>query len=206
MSESRSDGRKPWLKFFTTDWRADPALRGCSFAARGLWIDLLTLMHEAESYGELKVAGGIPSEKRLAALLGSNEKTVRTLLAELEVAHVFSRREDGTIYSRRMVRDFDKLLTDKANGGKGGNPRLVGKDKPTPTPPDKGRDNPRVNREPTAGLTEGVNLNGDHQRPEARQQASKLLFPIRARLFRSRHGLRPLVIGPPIRCAPASQT
>lgn len=37
----------PWLKFYPTDWRSDPALKMCSLAARGLWIEMIALMHEA---------------------------------------------------------------------------------------------------------------------------------------------------------------
>jgi hypothetical protein len=32
-----------FIKFWFQDWMRDPALRGCSLAARGLWIDLLAV-------------------------------------------------------------------------------------------------------------------------------------------------------------------
>ena len=41
----------PWLKFYPRDWRGDQALRLVSLHARGLWIELLCVMHEATPYG-----------------------------------------------------------------------------------------------------------------------------------------------------------
>ena len=41
-----SKAARPWMKWYPADWRSDPGLRMCSFAARGLWADLLALMHE----------------------------------------------------------------------------------------------------------------------------------------------------------------
>jgi DNA-binding Lrp family transcriptional regulator len=106
--------RKPFMKFFGTDHRADAALRCCGFAARGLWTDLLTLMMEAEPYGHLLISGKPPTARKLAQLLGSNEPEVTRLLAELEDAGVYSRTEEGVIYSRRMVRDGVKAEEGKS--------------------------------------------------------------------------------------------
>lgn len=133
--------RKPWIKWYGADWRADPALRMCGFAARGLWIDLLTLMQEAEPFGHLVIKGTIPTTAQLASLLGGAEREVKRLLAELKQAGVYSVTDDGVIYSRRMVRDKAKAEKDSANGGRGGNPILKPIDKPEDNagvnPPDK---------------------------------------------------------------------
>jgi hypothetical protein len=125
--------RKPWMKFYPADWRADPRLRMCSLAARGLWIELCSLMHEAERYGHLVVAGVVPSPRQIASLVGVRD--VRAELEELEAAGVFSKTEDGTIYSRRMVRDNAKALADEENGKGGGNPKLRGQDNGGVNPP-----------------------------------------------------------------------
>jgi len=60
----------PWMKFYPADWRSDPMLRLCSLAARGLWAEMICLMHEAEPYGSLLV-NGILGE-RLFPLLAPN--------------------------------------------------------------------------------------------------------------------------------------
>lgn len=123
----------PWLKFYPTDWRADPALRMCSLAARGLWMEMLCIMHEASPYGSLRVNGRPVTERQLSSLAGGE---VGDLLTELEDAGVFSREADGTIFSRRMQRDAEKTAKDKANGRKGGNPALI----EGVNPPDNGLD------------------------------------------------------------------
>lgn len=121
----------PWLKFYPSDWRADPALRMCSIAARGLWMEMLCIMHEATPRGSLRINGRAVTDKQIATLAGIPDAA--SLLIELEEAGVFSREDDGTIYSRRMMRDEEKAAQDKANGKQGGNPTL----KPGVNPPDK---------------------------------------------------------------------
>ncbi|RYE79983.1 MAG: HNH endonuclease, partial [Hyphomicrobiales bacterium] len=114
----------PWLKFYPSDWRADPALRMCSIGARGLWMEMLCVMHEATPRGSLVVNGRALSTRQIAALAGASVDEVTSYLAELEDAGVFSRADDGTIFSRRMQRDVEKEAADKANGSKGGHPDI----------------------------------------------------------------------------------
>jgi hypothetical protein len=123
----------PWLKFYPSDWRADPALRMCSLAARGLWMEMLCLMHEAVPRASLLVNGLPIDERQLAALCGVSVRDVVKCLDQLEAAGVFSREVNRTIYSRRMRRDEEKAERDKANGKGGGNPSLKG----VVNPPDK---------------------------------------------------------------------
>jgi hypothetical protein len=127
---------RPWLKFYPSDWRADPRLRMCSLAARGLWIDLISYMHEGEPYGYLMIDGSSPSVDDVSALVGRPRKEVMQALNELESRLVFSRSETGIIYSRRMVRDKAKADRDCTNGKAGGNPGLI----MGVNPPNKGED------------------------------------------------------------------
>lgn len=147
--------KRPWLKFYPADWRADPALRMCSIGARGLWMEMLCLMHEAVPYGALLVKGAPVSERQLAGLAGISLRETALLLAELAAAGVFSRDDDGTIFSRRMRRDAERAERDKANGREGGNPNL----KRGVNPQDNGEVNGEVNGEDKA------------QSPEARLQS-----------------------------------
>lgn len=128
--------KQPWMKFYPSDWRSDPKLRVCSAAARGLWIDMLCLMHEAEPYGHLLVNGLPLTPKKLAPLVGMGEQDVCDYLTELAEAGVYS-VEDDTIYSRRMKRDAEKAAANRANGSKGGNPNLPPTDNPPVNPEDK---------------------------------------------------------------------
>ena len=145
----------PWIKFYTGDWRSDPALRMCSMAARGLWIEMICLMHEATPYGHLLVKGHSPTETQLAVLAGAPSDQIAAMLGELEQAGVFSRTRAGVIYSRKMTSMSKKAATARNNGRKGGNPNLSKQTENIPL--DKGEDN--------TGLKT--------QKPEARSQREK---------------------------------
>lgn len=95
--------KRPWFKFYPTDWTGDQRLRKCSFSARGLWIDLCAYMHEGDPYGHLDI-DGIDEADEIAALTGRPVAETKLALAELEKRGVFSRTAGGVIFSRRMVR------------------------------------------------------------------------------------------------------
>ena len=116
--------RLPWTKWYWADWRADPKLRACSLAARGLWLEILGIMHEAEPRGFLLINGSEPTEKKLARMVGCDTSELIILLQELEDEGVFSRNRNGTIFSRRIVNDEKKARKSRENGLKGGNPNL----------------------------------------------------------------------------------
>lgn len=109
---------RPWMKFYPTDWRAEPRLRMCSLAARGLWIDLISYMHEGNPYGYLTINGMAPGIDDIAALVSRPIKEVQKAFEELESRQVFSVDEDGVIYSRRMVRDQDKSVEGRKQAAK----------------------------------------------------------------------------------------
>lgn len=121
---NRSEKKQSWLKFNPQDWRGDAKLRVCSIGARGLWIEMICVMHEAIPYGHLLVGGRSPSVKQLATLAGISYAECERLLGEIELAGVYSKTSDGVIYSRRMVRDRTKADQDRENGHDGGNPTI----------------------------------------------------------------------------------
>lgn len=135
----------PWLKFYTTDWRADPRLKMCSMAARGLWIEMICLMHEATPYGHLLINGQSLTDAQLGALVGAPPDQIAALLGELEAAGVFSRTRAGVIYSRKLTRLDKKAAIARNNGRKGGNPSLCKSDgkQPLDKGGDKGGDKPQ---------------------------------------------------------------
>jgi hypothetical protein len=117
----------PSFHFYAGDWMKDPALRSVSLEARGVWMDMLCLMFESDRRGYLQHATGKPvNEEQLARMTGCSTRQVSRLLQELESSGVFSRTEEGTIFSRRMVKDEQTRQAKSAAGKPGGNPRLVG--------------------------------------------------------------------------------
>jgi uncharacterized phage protein (TIGR02220 family) len=118
--------KRPAFQFYPADWQKDAALQSCAINARGLWIEMLCIMHQCEPYGHLAVNGRPMTTEQLARLVGEPHASVKKGLAELETAGVFSRTDDGCIYSRRMVKD-ERLRNVRAEAGKlGGNPNLLG--------------------------------------------------------------------------------
>ncbi len=114
--------KKPSLQFYPGDWRKDPTVMCLSLAARGLWFEMLMLMHESPRRGYLDL-----TEQQLSRSVGSTPAEVRRVLKELEQAGTFS-REAGVIFNRRMVRD-DDLSAKRSAAGKIGANLLWQKDK-----------------------------------------------------------------------------
>jgi hypothetical protein len=139
-------GKRPASQWYWSDWLRDPAVRASSLEARGLWMDMLALMHEGKPYGHLTVGTEALTDAQLARMVGEPPSKIRKLLAELEKNGVFSRTEANVIYSRRMVRD-EHIRNVRAEAGKlGGNPNLI----------NGGKDNPEVG---------GLDKQSDKQKP-----------------------------------------
>lgn len=130
-----SMAKRPSFQFYPADWLTKIELRMVSVAARGLWIDMICIMHQGEPYGYLKVKGKVISKDKLGVFLGVEAGVVESCLSELEGAGLFSTDDEGAIYSRRMVRDEVVRAKRAAGGCKGGNPALMNKVK------DKTKDN-----------------------------------------------------------------
>ncbi|WP_423068980.1 hypothetical protein [Devosia sp. CN2-171] len=120
-------------------------------------------MHEAEPRGSLRINDRGVTSSQLALLAGAPMDEVAALLNELEAAGVFSRDDEGIIFSRRMVRDEAKFQKHRSNGKRGGNPLLLQAAKP------------QAPRGGKAQLNPGVNPRVKAQRPDTRYQSSSSL-------------------------------
>lgn len=100
-----ADSRRPWSKFFWSDWESDQALRQCSLAAQGLWMRMLCICAKADPRGYLAINGVPLDVTAIATSVSRPETEVAPLVDELERWGVFSRDRKGRIYSRRMIRD-----------------------------------------------------------------------------------------------------
>lgn len=113
------DSKRPSFQFYPADWRKDAALQSCSIAARGLWMEMMCIAHECVPYGHLTVNGKPMARSRIARLTGLGEREFARLLDELLEAGVCSITAEGTIFSRRMVKD-ESVRGRRAEGGKAG--------------------------------------------------------------------------------------
>jgi hypothetical protein len=120
-----SDPKRPSMNWYPGDHQRDTGIKACAFEPRGLWREMMDLMHDGEPYGHL-TAGGVPIlPPDLSRIIGIPLAQVTRYLSELETRKVFSRTATGVIFSRRMVRDEETRRTKKRNGKLGGNPKLV---------------------------------------------------------------------------------
>lgn len=108
---------RPWMKFYPRDWRGDQALRAVSLTARGLWIECLCLMHEAEPRGHLLLNGKKVAVDTLARMVGASSDEVSAAMLELQTAGVFSLARNGVVTSRRMIQD-EKAANEGSKAGR----------------------------------------------------------------------------------------
>ncbi len=149
--------KAPAFQFYCGDWMKDPALRACSPAARGLWIDCLCLMHESPRKGYLEHANGdAVTPLQLSRMAGCTVAEVRKHIREMEKVGVFSRvLATGAIFSRRMVNDEETRKKLQANGQAGGRPKTrpatITLESPT---------EPKAEVEPQPNINQSGNQNG----------------------------------------------
>lgn len=140
LREGAPMGKLPAFQFYPADWRKDIGVQSLSFHDRGVWFEMLCLMHESERRGVLVLNGQPIGEEMLARILGLDKQILTTTLTTLLTSGVASREQNsGAIFSRRMVRDENIRKVRAEAGSKGGNPVLLKQisttgDKQIPTP------------------------------------------------------------------------
>jgi len=121
----------PSFQMYPGDWRKDPGVQALSFHDRGVWFEIMLLMHESERRGVLLLNGKKMPTEALGRLLGLDNQILTTTLTTILEYGVASIEEDtGALMCRRMVRDENLRQVRRTAGSKGGNPALV-KQKPT---------------------------------------------------------------------------
>lgn len=127
-------GKMPAFQFYPGDWRKDPGVQALDYETRGIWIEILCLMHESDERGVLLLNGRTMPVEALARLLGLTHPKLNKHLTKLLDHGVIRRRDrDGALYSKRMVADEHLLQVRREAGKLGGNPLLLNqKDNQTP--------------------------------------------------------------------------
>jgi hypothetical protein len=97
--------KKPWGKFYWSDWAGDERLEQCSLAAQGLWMRMLCIAARADPAGYVTINGVALDAAGIARNVGHPRDEVEALLDELIRWGVYSVDRQGRIYSRRMLRD-----------------------------------------------------------------------------------------------------
>lgn len=118
--------KAPSFQFYANDWMGNLALQSCSIGARGLFIQLLCLMHNSSEPGKLFLPNGFsPSATKTAQLCNVDARQYRRHLPELLQNGILKLDDNGIIYCKRMIRDNELRNKRKEAGSKGGNPNLL---------------------------------------------------------------------------------
>jgi hypothetical protein len=144
--------KRPSFQFYPGDWAANPNLKRCTFAEKGIWLEVMCLMHDQAEYGVLRwplkeVAEAVKC--RTAELLALVRKGVlKGDDKHLEAPYIYtprSGRKDGepvtlvpiqpgpVWYSSRMVKD-EYVRTIRGEGTRFGDDKGDGP-KGAPKPP-----------------------------------------------------------------------
>lgn len=107
--------KRPAFQFYPGDWLRSTDLRSVSVGARGLWIEMICLMHEGQPYGYLRVGNKGIDNGTLARISGCSVSECDMWTAELLAAGVCS-KEGDTYLCRRMIRD-ERIRNSRAAGG-----------------------------------------------------------------------------------------
>ncbi len=116
--------RRPSFQFYPGDWQSNSNLRRCTHAEKGVWVDVMCLLHDQEIYGVLRW-----SLKEIAQAVGCSVSVLKALVSKgvlkgddkmLSESFIYTPRsgrkngepvtlvntQDGPIwYSSRMVKD-----------------------------------------------------------------------------------------------------
>ncbi len=132
--------KRPSFQFYPGDWSANPNLRRCTFAEKGVWLDVMCLMHDQDEYGvlrwplkEIAQAVGCKVSDLLSLARKGVLKGADDSLTEPFIYTPRSGRKDGNPvtlvdtqagpiwYSSRMVKD-EYVRTIRGESGSNGDP------------------------------------------------------------------------------------
>ena len=123
---SSTKNNLPAMPFYVGDWLKCPEVRALPPDYRGLWFDLICFMWESTERGVMVKPNGKPySDLDIIRIIGLDNQNSGIWLTHLLDNGVCFKREDGAIYSKRMVRDERIRKIRREVGSMGGNPNLL---------------------------------------------------------------------------------
>ncbi len=130
----------PAMQFYPGDWRKDPGVQSLGYFERGVWFEVLLLMHESEPRGKLLLNGNPMTYNALKTILGlpldqtisTIETLIKTGICSVELHELPLKGSDkgnrwvggGVLLCRRMLRDEEGRKQRAEDGKRGGNPAL----------------------------------------------------------------------------------
>lgn len=107
------------MPFYFGDWRKAPEIRALDLDVRMIWFEMMGLMWESTERGYLTLNEKPVITPVISRMLGIDITTFERALKQMEEYNVFSRRNDGAIYCRKMVRD-EEIRRNRSKAGKVG--------------------------------------------------------------------------------------
>jgi hypothetical protein len=116
----------PAMPFYTGDWFKCPEVRALPLDHRALWFDMICYMWESTERGVMVKSNGKPySQEEIIRMVGLDNQNSGIWLTSLIENEVCGVREDGAIFSRRMVKEEKIRIIRREVGSKGGNPNIL---------------------------------------------------------------------------------
>jgi hypothetical protein len=161
----------PALQFYPGDWRKDPGVQSLNYFDRGVWFEILCLMHESAERGKLLLNGQPMPDDALATILGLDKQILTTTLTTLLTYGVASRDEQtGALTNRRMVKDED-LRQKRTEAGKlGGNPVLVKQKSTKAQPTVQANGNQPPKQKPTPSSSSSTSISSSEKKKDQRAE------------------------------------
>lgn len=119
----------PAFQFYPADWKKDIKVQSLSFEERGIWFEILCLMHESEDRGKLVINKKPMDEETISRLISCELSMFKKALKRILELGVAYKDKNEIIFNKRMVNDEKIIKIRRKCGKKGGNPKLM---KPNP--------------------------------------------------------------------------
>jgi len=167
--------KNPGFYFFPGDWLTDPALTKCREETRGVWIDLLCVIHQVNQGG--RVSGTVQQISRLARTsVRVLKRSARDLLDNS--AAIIEGDLDGviTITCKRMVRDEEKRKYEREKkmrqrhrnqGERDSDGDMAGENAPPVPDPSRARAHPNLTQPDKTAAAESVQQGTSKRRSAA---------------------------------------
>lgn len=165
------------MQWYPGDWRKDPGVQALSYEERGVWFELLMLMHDCEQRGKLILNGKPIENHRIGLMLRLTEGEISHHISQLISLGVASLCEEtGALMCRRMVRDDEKRSKLSDYGKLGGNPAFKkGKDNPYHKPPHKPPHKPEDKPEDKPNISPSSSSSSSIQTPTPQAAGGELV-------------------------------
>jgi len=116
----------PAMPFYFGDWRKAPEIRALDLDVRMIWFEMIGYMWESTERGYFTLNDKPVITPVISKMIGVDISTMERALQQMEEFNVYSKRKDGSIFCRKMVRDEEMRLA-KSEAGKEGMKRRYGK-------------------------------------------------------------------------------